>query len=136
MHFFFRTREEVKRNLLYKATLANQTSSDFYNNISTDHLPTTFSRAASICIYAGVVVGCIILIIIRSMLFYKLCMNASIRLHDQMFDSILRGAMRFFDLNPSGRILNRFSKDMGAIDELLPRALLEAIQVSKYRTFF
>lgn len=28
-----------------------------------------------------------------------------------------------------GRILNRFSNDMGAIDELLPRASLDAVQV-------
>lgn len=36
--------------------------------------------------------------------------------------------MRFFDTNPSGRILNRFSRDMGAIDELLPKAMMESIQ--------
>lgn len=29
----------------------------------------------------------------------------------------------------SGRILNRFSKDIGALDELLPRFLLESIQI-------
>lgn len=29
----------------------------------------------------------------------------------------------------TGRILNRFSKDMGALDELLPRFLLESIQI-------
>lgn len=29
-----------------------------------------------------------------------------------------------------GRILNRFSKDIGAMDELLPRAMLEAIQIA------
>lgn len=28
-----------------------------------------------------------------------------------------------------GRILNRFSKDMGAIDEMLPVALMDCIQV-------
>lgn len=28
-----------------------------------------------------------------------------------------------------GRILNRFSKDMGAIDELLPSVLMDSIQV-------
>lgn len=28
-----------------------------------------------------------------------------------------------------GRILNRFSKDMGAIDEMLPAASLDCIQV-------
>lgn len=37
--------------------------------------------------------------------------------------------MRFFDTNPSGRILNRFSRDMGSIDELLPRAMVEAVQI-------
>lgn len=63
-------------------------------------------------------------------MFIKTCMKASIRLHNAMFSSILRGAMRFFDTNPSGRILNRFSKDIGAIDELLPRFMLESIQVN------
>jgi hypothetical protein len=28
-----------------------------------------------------------------------------------------------------GRVLNRFSKDMGAVDEQLPKAMLETIQV-------
>lgn len=37
--------------------------------------------------------------------------------------------MRFFDINPSGRILNRFSKDMGAVDEFLPKAVLDATQI-------
>lgn len=37
--------------------------------------------------------------------------------------------MRFFDTNPSGRILNRFSKDMGATDEFLPKAVLDATQI-------
>lgn len=66
----------------------------------------------------------------RCYLFFKVCMHASKVLHDKMFSSILHSAMRFFDTNPSGRILNRFSKDMGAIDELLPRGMMEALQVS------
>lgn len=37
--------------------------------------------------------------------------------------------MRFFDTNPSGRILNRFSKDLGAIDEAFPKALFNSLQV-------
>lgn len=37
--------------------------------------------------------------------------------------------MRFFDLNPSGRILNRFSKDMGSTDEYLPKAILDSVQL-------
>lgn len=37
-------------------------------------------------------------------------------LHDQLFDAMLHSPMRFFDVTPIGRILNRFSKDMDAMD--------------------
>lgn len=52
------------------------------------------------------------------------------RLHDQMFDCVSQSPMSFFHSNPSGRILNRFSKDMGSIDELLPQAMLDCFQVN------
>lgn len=37
--------------------------------------------------------------------------------------------MQFFDQTPSGQILNRFSKDMGVVDELLPPSFLFVIQM-------
>lgn len=63
-------------------------------------------------------------------------MNASKNLHSKMFSALLITPMKFFDTNPSGRILNRFSRDMGIIDEILPRMVLEAIQVSYIFTFY
>lgn len=59
----------------------------------------------------------------------RVCMNASKALHNKMFNCILRAPMKFFDTNPSGRILNRFSKDMGAVDEVLPKVVLETLQI-------
>lgn len=46
-----------------------------------------------------------------------------------MFASITRATMRFFHTNTSGRILNRFSKDMGSIDELLTAAMIDCLQI-------
>lgn len=45
-----------------------------------------------------------------------------------MFNAIISTTLRFFDTNPSGRILNLFSKDLGTVDELLPTSILTASQ--------
>ncbi|CAH1638630.1 unnamed protein product [Spodoptera littoralis] len=82
-----------------------------------------------IYIWAAAIVGCIIATSGRAMLFLWVCMRSSIKLHNVMFRNILSATMRFFDTNPSGRILNRFSKDMGVVDEILPRMYLDTIQV-------
>ncbi|XP_008553008.1 ATP-binding cassette sub-family C member 4 isoform X2 [Microplitis demolitor] len=80
-------------------------------------------------IYTMCIVGCIVLTISRSYFFMHICMKAGRKLHNHMFSNILQAKMLFFNTNPSGRILNRFSKDVGAMDELLPRAMLEALQI-------
>lgn len=41
---------------------------------------------------------------------------AARRLHDLMLTSILKAPMVFFNTNPLGRIINRFSKDLSDID--------------------
>ena len=49
------------------------------------------------------------------------------RLHHRLLDSIMHSPMCFFDTTPLGRIVNRFSKDMDAIDVLLKRYLQEFV---------
>ncbi|XP_060530992.1 ATP-binding cassette sub-family C member 4-like isoform X2 [Cylas formicarius] len=80
-------------------------------------------------IYGALIASVFIIALLRSMSFYKLAMTSSQKLHDVMFDNVINARMRFFDTNPSGRILNRFSKDIGSIDELLPKAILDAGQM-------
>jgi len=46
---------------------------------------------------------------------YMLSTNSTI--HRRMLDAILRARVVFFDTNPIGRILNRFSSDLGLIDK-------------------
>ncbi|KAK9296489.1 hypothetical protein QLX08_009536 [Tetragonisca angustula] len=87
------------------------------------------SRNACMYVYTGLIVSTIVVTLTRSVSFFTTCMKASTRLHDRMFRCISRATMRFFNTNTSGRILNRFSKDMGAIDELLPIALIDCFQI-------
>jgi len=39
-------------------------------------------------------------------------LTPSATLHDQVFEKLMSSPMRFFDVTPSGQILNRFSKDI------------------------
>ena len=80
-------------------------------------------------VYGAFITASIILTTIKNLLFYKICMNASRNLHNLMFSCLLKAPMLFFDTHPSGRILNRFSKDVGAVDEVLPRTMIESIQI-------
>ncbi|CAG2057791.1 unnamed protein product [Timema podura] len=93
-----------------------------------------FTTELSLTIYGVLMIICVVFVLARSVLFFLFCMKSSIKLHNTMFENILRSKMRFFDTNPSGRILNRFSKDMGSVDELLPRALIDTIQ-QRYALF-
>ncbi|XP_050921529.1 multidrug resistance-associated protein 5 isoform X1 [Lates calcarifer] len=58
--------------------------------------------------------------LIRGIAFVKGTLQASSKLHDELFHKILRCPMKFFDMTPTGRILNRFSKDMDEVDTRLP----------------
>ncbi|XP_049822547.1 probable multidrug resistance-associated protein lethal(2)03659 isoform X1 [Aethina tumida] len=97
----------------------NDTSTDFWH----------FSRETSIYIYSVIIALLVTTALIRSFTFFSICMRASTNLHDNMFSSITRATMRFFNTNNAGRILNRFSKDMGSIDELLPAAMIDCLQI-------
>nr|CAD7197499.1 unnamed protein product [Timema douglasi] len=87
------------------------------------------SEETCIYIFAALTLATVVAVIYRSLVFFTLCMKASINLHDTMFRCITRVPMRFFNVNPSGQILNRFSNDMGAVDEKLPLILIECLEI-------
>ena len=59
-------------------------------------------------------------------------LRASQHLHDDMTNCVLRAKVSFFDTNPLGRILNRFSADVGIIDDLLPTTLYDFLVTAFY----
>ncbi|XP_076846892.1 ATP-binding cassette sub-family C member 5 isoform X2 [Brachyhypopomus gauderio] len=62
----------------------------------------------------------LLLKLLRGIIFVKGTLRASSRLHEELFQKILRSPMKFFDTTPTARILNRFSKDMDEVDTRLP----------------
>ena len=71
----------------------------------------------------------IVLATVRAYLTLELAVKASQILHDRMADAVLRAKIEFFDTNPLGRILNRFSADVGIADDQLPQTLFEVLVI-------
>ncbi|DAA23784.1 TPA: ATP-binding cassette, sub-family C, member 4-like [Bos taurus] len=79
-------------------------------------------------VYSGLTVSTVLFGITKSMLIFYILVNSSQTLHNKMLETILRAPVLFFHRNPIGRILNRFSKDIGHMDDLLPLIFQDFIQ--------
>lgn len=80
-------------------------------------------------IYGGLVVLAFVMAVSRAVLFFFATLNSSKNLHDAMSKAVMKAPVLFFDTNPAGRILNRFSRDVGVMDDLLPLVFLDAVQL-------
>lgn len=87
------------------------------------------TRSTHIYIYSCIISVCIVIAILRSIHFFYLCTKASLNLHNNMFRGVVETRMNFFYSHNSGEILNTFSKDLGAIDEVLPISLIDTFQI-------
>ncbi|XP_072021816.1 ATP-binding cassette sub-family C member 5-like [Amphiura filiformis] len=79
-------------------------------------------------IYGCSVPALILITFFKSVVFTKTTLRATTHLHDEVFNKVVSCPMSFFDTTPSGRILNRFSKDMDEVDARLPFHLDSWIQ--------
>lgn len=117
----------AKTSALYAQNITSNVS--IYNNETTSE-----QRHQYLFIYTTLVATAVYLAFQRSITLIHTCLRASRGLHNKLFLGIIRAPMYFFNTNSSGRIINRFSKDIGQIDTRLPIILYESIYV-KYRKF-
>ncbi|XP_044072656.1 ATP-binding cassette sub-family C member 4-like isoform X5 [Siniperca chuatsi] len=99
----------------------------------TEHLNGSFPRQLDLDLYLGVYAGLtatsVVFGFLRTLVFFNVLVSSAQTLHNSMFNAILRTPVHFFDINPVGRILNRFSKDISYLDSLLPWTFVDFIQV-------
>uniref|UniRef100_A0A3P9HVL2 Multidrug resistance-associated protein 4 n=1 Tax=Oryzias latipes TaxID=8090 RepID=A0A3P9HVL2_ORYLA len=99
----------------------------------TEHLNGSLPRQLDLDLYLGVYAGLtatsVVFGFLRTLVFFNVLVSSAQKLHNSMFNAIIRTSFRFFDANPIGRILNRFSKDIGYLDSLLPWTFVDFTQV-------
>lgn len=81
-------------------------------------------------IYFGITILYIISTFLRSIWFMLHALHASKFLHNEMLASVLHAPLTFFDTTPIGRVLSRFSRDMVALDDLLPQFLHQSLNTT------
>ena len=64
----------------------------------------------------ALLVGIVVFLTNEWLLITIIAWRATVKLHSKMMKSVLSTSIRFFEINPSGRVLNRFSKDVGYAD--------------------
>ena len=71
-------------------------------------------------VYSGFSITEAIVVLTRDGLFYFRCAIAAEHMHAGLLFGIMRSPMQFFDTNPFGRIINRFSSDVDLMDKMIP----------------
>ena len=84
-------------------------------------------------IYNGVlIVVFFILCFLKFRFVSYLILRANNNIHHSMFHSVIRTTIEFFDTNPTGRTLNRFSNDINIMDNVMNLTLGDLLDLSFY----
>eukprot|EP00039_Didymoeca_costata_P001601 m.53653 g.53653 ORF g.53653 m.53653 type:complete len:1321 (-) comp10876_c0_seq1:105-4067(-) len=113
--------------LIFIATQMAENSASFVLAIWTDDDDLS-QEGFYVKLFSGLIGATVLLSFGRCLLYMAAAVVASKNLHRSAFTGVVHSPIRYFDTNPVGRILNRFSKDLGFIDNLMPDTGLDFFQ--------
>jgi len=79
-----------------------------------------FNLGTSLGALGGISIAMIFIYVIKNIFFTFGFLRASRRYHKKLLEKVMRSPVSFFDTNPVGRILGRFSGGIGILDRFFP----------------
>lgn len=67
-------------------------------------------------IFSGAVVLFMLMSLLRAQIIIRILAKSAFNIHNTMLSKVARAQIVFYDSNPVGRILSRFSKDIAVVD--------------------
>lgn len=71
-------------------------------------------------VFCGSIIFFMLMALIRAQIIIRIIAKSAENIHDKMLTKVARSQILFFDSNPVGRILARFSKDISVVDLQIP----------------
>lgn len=110
---------QIRSNLNFdQASVTSGVNSEHIMSIVTtaDDSKNAIDTMYYLFVYAALGISVIFAGIIEDLVMLTGGLWASTKLHSQMLTTILRAPLRFFEVTPIGRVLNRFSRDLDCLD--------------------
>lgn len=89
-------------------------------------LSATWNMTYLLLLYAALVIVFFFMLMGRAAAFAYVATNSATSIHNVVFAKVLKAPLSFFESNPLGRILNRFSRDLDIVDGRLPDFFIDA----------
>eukprot|EP01062_Namystynia_karyoxenos_P082130 TRINITY_DN9190_c0_g1_i1.p1 TRINITY_DN9190_c0_g1~~TRINITY_DN9190_c0_g1_i1.p1 ORF type:complete len:1730 (+),score=536.57 TRINITY_DN9190_c0_g1_i1:112-5301(+) len=90
----------------------------------------SLSSDTHLFLYVGIVAGAAIINLLRGIVAYSRFSTASKNFHYDLLANVIRAPISYFDTTPLGRLINRFSKDLDQIDNILPPTIVSFFQLT------
>ena len=120
--------EQLICNLYFFLFLVTSIAANLWLAKWTELTPSEQKENINFFIYTALSLGTFMLSFVRAFVVLMCALKAAENLHTKMLVAILMAPVRFFDTNPSGRIMNRFARSVGEMDESLPYGVLEFLR--------
>jgi len=89
----------------------------------------TFSHGDYVIVCLLMLIVALVMSYFKSVKTYEYFFTTNTEIHFRMLNTLLRAKTVFFDINPVGRVLNRFSNDLGILDKGNLRAGFEILDM-------
>ena len=102
--------------------------SHYYKNVYLGNSRTLKTKLTTVS-SLGISIAIPFIVIAFRTTFLRMCVMTNASLHDKMTKQVIRAPVSFFEESSGGVVLNRFSKELGQVDDMLPFTSMDAVSI-------